>query len=112
MLQTNGNDPANSDLYNPAAIKYAGAANVYMMFPSLYQHTPDTLDIRMAVSRDGVNWTYPDQSKALIPLGAAGAWDSGSLYMGQGVVQNGNQTYTVLFRLATVAQRDRRRTVQ
>ena len=93
VLQANGNDPANSDLYNPAAIKYAGAANVYLMFPSLYQHAPDTLDIRMAVSRDGINWTYPDQSKAFIPLGDAGTWDSGSLYMGQGVIQRGNETW-------------------
>jgi hypothetical protein len=93
VLQTNGADPADSDLYNPAAMKYAGAANVYMMFPSLYQHGPDTLDIRMAVSRDGVHWTYPDQSKAFIPLGGAGTWDSGSLYMGQGMIQNGNETW-------------------
>jgi hypothetical protein len=92
VLQADSADPANSDLYNPAALKYAGAANVYVMFPSLYQHGPDTLDIRMAVSRDGINWTYPDQSKAFIPLGGAGSWDSGSLYMGQGMIQAGNQT--------------------
>lgn len=92
VLQADNADPADSDLYNPAAMKYAGAANVYIMFPSLYQHGPDTLDIRMAVSRDGVNWTYPDQSEAFIPLGDDGAWDSGSLYMGQGVIQKGNKT--------------------
>ncbi len=93
VLRADGNDPSNSDLYNPAAMKYAGAANVYMMFPSLFQHTPDTLDIRLAVSRDGVNWTYPDQSKAFIPLGDAKTWDSGSLYMGQGAIQAGDETW-------------------
>jgi hypothetical protein len=72
-------------------IKYSGAANVCMMFPSLYQHDPDTLDIRMAVSRDGVHWTYPDQSKAFIALGDAGAWDSKSLYLGQGLIEAGDE---------------------
>lgn len=93
VLSANDRDPPNSNLYNSAVVKYSRAAHVYLMFPSLYQHGPDTLDIRLAVSRDGVHWTYPDQTKALIPLGEAGAWDSGSLYIGQGVVQNGDQTW-------------------
>jgi hypothetical protein len=92
VLQAGANDPPESDLYNPSALKYGNAANVYMMFPSLYQHGPDTLDVRMATSRDGVNWTYPDQSKAFVPLGSEGAWDSKTLYMGQGVLQIGDQT--------------------
>jgi beta-lactamase superfamily II metal-dependent hydrolase len=93
VLQTDFNDPAPSNLYNPAAIKYAGATNVYFMFPSLYQHGPDTLDIRLAVSRDGIRWTYPDQNTPYIPLGAPGTWDSASLYMGQGVIQAGDETW-------------------
>ena len=81
-----------SNLYNSAVMKYAGAANVYLMFPSLYQHDPDTLDIRLAVSRDGIHWSYPDQKTAYIPLGKAGAWDSGSLYIGQGY-RNDDETW-------------------
>jgi hypothetical protein len=97
VLQADHRDPPNSDLYNPAAIKYSGAANVYMMFPSLYQHDTDTLDIRMVVSRDGVNWTYPDQSKAFIPLGDAGTWDSKSLYLGQGLIEAGDEIWLYYF---------------
>ncbi|MHB8973409.1 MAG: hypothetical protein ACYC3X_09215 [Pirellulaceae bacterium] len=93
VLAADQHDPANSNLYNPAAVKYSGAANVYLMFPSLYQHAPDTLDIRMAVSRDGVRWSYPDQQTAFVPLGDDGAWDSKSLYMGQGVIQAGDETW-------------------
>jgi hypothetical protein len=64
VLQTDENDPAESDLYNPAALKYPYADNVYLMFPSLYRHSTDTLDIRLAVSRDyhpalGVRREYP-----------------------------------------------------
>ena len=93
MLQTDDRDPPNSDLYNPAALKYPGAADVYFMFPSLYQHDPDTLDIRLAVSRDGVRWTWPQQDAAFIPLGEPGALDSKTLYMGQGLLEVGDEMW-------------------
>ena len=87
VAQTDDRDPPNSDLYNSAAIKYAYAPDVYLMFPSLYQHGPDTLDIRLAVSRDGIRWSRPDRETAFIPLGVGDAFDSGSLYMGQGMMR-------------------------
>ncbi len=78
---------ATRDLYNPAAVKYPGGANAYFMFPSVYDHKTDTLDIHLAVSRDGVHWSYPDRTTPFIPLGNAGQFDTGSLYMGQGLIQ-------------------------
>ena len=78
---------AHRDLYNPAAMKYSGAANTYLMFPSIYDHKTDTLEIHLAVSRDGIHWTFPDRATPFIALGNAGQFDSGSLYMGQGLVQ-------------------------
>lgn len=59
------NEPAR-DLYNPAALKYPGAANAYLMFPSVYDHKTDTLDIHLAVSRDGIRWTFPDRATPFI----------------------------------------------
>ncbi|MEA1952667.1 MAG: hypothetical protein U9N87_14900 [Planctomycetota bacterium] len=93
VLYPDDNDPPKSDYYNSAAIKYNGASNVYFMFPSLFQHDPSTLDIRLAVSRDGVKWTWPQQDVAFIPLGKDGAFDSKSLYMGQGMLDVGDETY-------------------
>ena len=93
VLQAGDRDPPNSNLYNPAARKYPGAANVYLLFPSLYQHEPDTLDIRLAVSRDGVHWTWPEQNAAFIPLGETGAFDSKALYMGQGLIEAGDEMW-------------------
>ncbi len=61
------------------------------MFPSLFQHEPQTLDIRLAVSRDGVHWTYPDQKTPFIALGQDGEFDSGSLYMGQGMIRRDDE---------------------
>ncbi len=77
---------AARDLYNPAAVKYSGAANTYLMFPSVYDHKADTLEIHLAVSRDGIHWNFPDRAIPFIALGKAGQFDSGSLYMGQGLV--------------------------
>jgi hypothetical protein len=93
VLQTDERDPPNSNLYNPAAMKYPGAANLYLMFPSLHRHEPDTLDIRLAVSRDGVRWTWPEQNAAFIPLGETGAFDSKTLYMGQGLIEVGEEMW-------------------
>jgi hypothetical protein len=87
LLSTNEHDPPDSNLYNPAALRYAGAANVYLMFPSLYQHRPETVDIRLAASRDGVHWTRSQQDAALVPLGLAGAADGKTLYLGQGLIR-------------------------
>jgi hypothetical protein len=92
VLQTDDRDPPNSDLYNSAALKYPYAANVYLMFISLFQHTPETLDIRLAVSRDGIRWTLPERTP-FIPLGKSGEFDSGSLYMGQGMIRKGDELW-------------------
>lgn len=93
VLETDDNDPPNSDLYNPAALKYPYAANAYFMFPSLFQHDTETLDIHLAVSRDGVTWTWPEKGNAFIPLGKPGEFDSGSLYMGQGILRVGDELF-------------------
>lgn len=77
------------DLYNPAAMKYPHAAHAYFMFPSLYDHQTDTLDIHLAVSRDGIHWTWPSPDTPFIPRGAPGSFDSASLYMGQGMIRTG-----------------------
>ena len=86
VLPSNDKDPQNSSLYNSAAMKYPFAENIYFMFPSLYQRIPDTLDIRLAVSRDGIHWSRPDQETPWIALGETGEFDAGSLYMGQGIL--------------------------
>ncbi len=81
VLETTNQDPPESDLYNPACLR---VGDLYLMCPSLYQHRTGTLDVRLAVSRDGVTWTWPDRRTPLIPLGKPGEFDSGSLYMANG----------------------------
>ncbi len=93
VLQTDDRDPPGTDLYNPAAFQYPDGDRVYLMFPSLYRHDADTLDIHLAVSRDGVHWSWPERGTPFIALGPAGSFDSGSLYMGQGMVRVGDELW-------------------
>jgi hypothetical protein len=84
VLQVEANDPPEADLYNPACQQYPGASGLYLMFPSLFRHREDTLEVRLAVSRDGARWTWPEREKPFIPLGSTGDFDSGSVYMANG----------------------------
>ena len=64
-------DQSGGGLYNTAAIKYPLAADAYLIFTSAYHHTSDTLDIQLAVSRDGIHfdrWFEP-----FVRLGVTGA---------------------------------------
>ena len=83
-MQSDDADPKEADLYNPACLRYPGETDLYLMFPSLFRHQEDTLEIRLAVSRDCETWTWPDRETPLIALGAQGDFDSSSLYMGNG----------------------------
>ena len=86
-LEMDAADAPGADLYNPACIQYPGSADHYLMFPSVFRHKADTLEIRLAVSRDGETWTWPDRETPFIGLGQPGDFDGGSLYMGNGACQ-------------------------
>lgn len=73
------------DYYNSAAVKYPFAADSYFMLSSDFYHQPDTLDVRLYTSRDGVSYTrWPGP---FLGLGTAGGFDSMSLYMAAGLVR-------------------------
>ncbi len=93
VFQTDGLDPSDAELYNPAAFKYPYAGNVYLMFPSLYRTSTETLDIHLAVSRDGIHWSWAERGVPFIPLCSTGNFDSGSLYMGQGLIRRGDEIW-------------------
>lgn len=84
-------DLGGGGLYNSAAIKYGGAANSYFIFSSAYHHTSDTLDIRLATSRDGIHfdrWLEP-----FVRLGTAGQFDSKGIYMAVGMIPANDAIY-------------------
>ncbi len=95
-------DPPDLDLYTNAAIKYPYAENAYFIFPSAYHHYPEPpaskysndgpLDIRLAVSHDGVLFAYVDR-RPFVPLGLAGTFDDSTAYMTTGLLRAGNELF-------------------
>jgi len=95
-------DPPDVDFYTNAAVKYPFAENVYLIFPSAYLHYPEPpageyrndgpLDIRFAVSRDGINFTRPDRGP-YIGLGVKGSWDDSALYMTTGMIRSDDEIW-------------------
>lgn len=95
-------DPPDIDLYTNAGVKYSLAEDVYLLFPSAYFHYPEPpqgkfsndgpLDIRMAVSRDGVHFTFPDRSP-YIRLGVKGSFDDSAMYMATGMIHHGPELW-------------------
>ena len=89
--------PGNVDFYTSAAVQYPWAADAFFMFPAAFYRNPrepmdGPLDIRFAVSRDGLRWHRPDRGP-FIRLGPEGAWDSASLYAGYGLTRTGDTLY-------------------
>ena len=83
-------DPPDTDMYNNAAIKYPYADNAYFIFTSMYHHATDTLDVQLAVSRDGVSWSRPER-RPFIANGEPGEFDDAAIYCGVGLLRMGDE---------------------
>jgi hypothetical protein len=92
VLRYDAKDPDDTDLYNSAAMKYPYAGNAYFIFTSLYHHPSDTLDVQLAVSRDGVHWTRPERTPWLAN-GSPGEFDDSAIYMGVGMCRVGDEVW-------------------
>jgi hypothetical protein len=92
--------PGNwTDVYTPAVLRHPDAEDVYLAFPAVNHYNPDSelrnnsrLDIGMAVSRDGVTWTWPSLDP-YVPLGEPGSGRSSCVYMFYGMVQANGRIY-------------------
>lgn len=79
------------DYYNSSAMIHPGTDDVYVMLSSNFYHEQDALQVHLATSRDGVNysrWTQP-----LLTPGTKGRFDSGSVYMATGAVCRGDEMW-------------------
>ena len=98
------------DVYTNAAMKYPYAQDAYFMMPSFLYHWecvqavegegdeagdmhvnfPDTADVRLLMSRDGVSWSQAPGKRPFLSVGLAGGPRSRSLYTAPGVVRVGD----------------------
>ncbi len=58
LLFPDNEDPMDCDYYNNCSTVYPYDKNIRLMFPSMYYHTSDELDVRMAYSRNGRNFQW------------------------------------------------------
>jgi hypothetical protein len=79
-------DAPADDYYTNGYTCYPGDPSLRLLFPAIYHRDRDSVDVRLAVSRDGraFQWVSYDP---VITLGADGEWDGGSLYANPDLVQ-------------------------
>lgn len=79
LLYAGPMDSPADDYYTNCFTTYPGEPSLRLIFPAIYHHDSDGVDIRLGVSRDGraFQWVSYDP---IIRLGAAGEWDCGSIY--------------------------------
>lgn len=103
-------DPDATQIYGMPVFPYQG---LYLGLPWLYharyfrygdysvkklheaqEDSPRTMDTHLAWSWDLINWTRPQpRAAALVPLGAAGAWDAGMIVTARAPVIRGDELW-------------------
>ena len=113
VLAADESDPPDVDLYTPCVHRYPWADDAYFSFTTPYRHYPygDTantalegrdergryqndgpVDVQLAVSRDGVNFSRPDR-RPYVALGLKGSHDGGQSYMCLGMLRRGDEIW-------------------
>jgi hypothetical protein len=81
ILSMDADDPADTELYQFSCQKYS---QIYVGYMSVFHLTrPQPIDIQLATSRDGVNFTRVCRGEPFIPSGQLGYYD----YMAMGCTQ-------------------------
>jgi len=78
------------DFYNSGALKYAWAERAYFLQTSRYHYARNSLDVQLAVSRDGIHWKRPTK-RPFLPLGKSGAFDARGVFVCSGIVRHKDQ---------------------
>ena len=109
VMAADDRDPPGTGIYTPNVHVYPWADSVYLAFPDTYHlrdgidsHGRDQrgkkgtvnegpMDISLAVSRDGIAWHR--FRTPYVGLGRIGEMDGGTMYMGVGMIRNGDDIY-------------------
>jgi hypothetical protein len=92
VLSLGPEDPPDADIYTNAYRQWPGAGRAYLMIPAIYHRASDDVDLRLAVSHDGVRWHFPER-EALLPVGEPGSGYEGAVYAGNGTVPIANNMW-------------------
>lgn len=95
VMTTDGLDPKNSDVYNPAVQPYPVAPEWYLGFPSFFRRqnlVDGRLEVQFVGSRDGIAWHRYDHAPYVAP-GLAGSDSSSRTYLGVGMLVRGDELW-------------------
>jgi len=93
-LMCDTQDPVDDDMYNSCYCPYPGQP-LHLMFPSIYHRMASTVDIQLAVSRDGYLWTRPERRPIIDRSHEEGEY--GTLYASPDLVAPGNGEWRLAF---------------
>lgn len=79
-------DSPFDDYYTNGFTWHPDDPSLRFLFPAIYHHDTDLLDIRLSVSRDNYSWNWVSHDP-IIDSGKPGEWDSGSLYANPNMVR-------------------------
>jgi hypothetical protein len=78
-------DSPFDDYYTNCFTTYPDDPSLRLLFPAIFHHDTDEVDVRVAVSRNNRAWNWISR-QPIIELGPPGAWDSGTIYAGPNLV--------------------------
>jgi len=87
ILECDPLDPPDWDLYCNGYSKWPGTMGAHVMRLSVYKHTPDVVDVHLAVSRDGLVWHRPQGRTPWIAGGPSLPEPYPSIYACAGILQ-------------------------
>ena len=79
ILAAGPQDSLAADYYTNGFTTYPDDPSLRFLFPAIYHHDTDQVDVHFAVSRNNRAWSWMS-SEPIIELGAPGEWDSGTIY--------------------------------
>jgi hypothetical protein len=79
-------DGPADDYYTNGYTHYPGDPQLRLLFAAIYHRDRDSVDVRLAVSRDGRAYSWMSY-EPILQLGGVGQWDGGSIYAQPNLVQ-------------------------
>jgi len=86
------------DYYAPGGMKVPGAAHAYVLLPNAYYHWaedafPSTTDVRLATSRDMVNWWQHPAREPFLRVGMDGTVSAGMILANPWLIPVGDEIW-------------------
>lgn len=79
-------DPPTDSIYGPAYCRYPTDPGIHLLFPHVYHHDTDHVDIQLATSPEGLVWHRPERKALVRPPGGFS-----SLYPGLSLIAEGDK---------------------